>query len=62
MTARCTGRVGMLAHSYMLGPRGDLNGCVSFKDYDKFLAAYLRGQASRLIVAPIRARQLEGAL
>jgi Protein of unknown function (DUF2778) len=44
------GRVGMLAHSYMLGPRGDSNGCVSFKDYDKFLAAYQRGEISRLIV------------
>jgi hypothetical protein len=44
------GRVGMLAHTYMLGPRGDSNGCVSFKDYDKFLAAYQRGEVSHLIV------------
>ena len=44
------GRVGMLAHTYMRGPRGDSNGCVSFKDYDKFLAAYQRGEVSRLIV------------
>jgi hypothetical protein len=44
------GRVGMLAHSYMLGPRGDSMGCVSFKDYDKFLAAYQRGEISRLVV------------
>ena len=44
------GRVGMLAHTYMLGPRGDSNGCVSFKDYDKFLAAYQRGVVSRLVV------------
>jgi hypothetical protein len=44
------GRVGMLAHSYMLGPRGDSMGCVSFKDYDKFLAAYQRGEVSRLVV------------
>ena len=44
------GRVGMLAHSYMRGPRGDSSGCVSFKDYDKFLAAYQRGEVSRLIV------------
>ena len=44
------GRVGMLAHSFMLGPRGDSNGCVSFKDYDKFLAAYQRGEVSRLVV------------
>jgi hypothetical protein len=44
------GRVGMLAHTYMLGPRGDSNGCVSFKDYDKFLAAFQRGEVSHLIV------------
>jgi hypothetical protein len=44
------GRVGMLAHTYMRGPRGDSNGCVSFKDYDKFLTAYRRGEVSRLLV------------
>ena len=26
------GRSGLLAHTYMLGPNGDSNGCVSFKD------------------------------
>ena len=31
------GRAGMLAHTYMLGPNGQSNGCVSFKDYRKFL-------------------------
>ena len=44
------GRVGMLAHTYMLGSLGDPNGCVSFKDYHKFLAAYQRGEVSRLVV------------
>jgi hypothetical protein len=44
------GRAGLLAHSYLLGPRGDSNGCVSFKDYDKFLQAYLRGEVKRLVV------------
>jgi hypothetical protein len=34
------GRSGLLAHSYMLGPNGDSNGCVSFKDYNAFLNAY----------------------
>jgi Tlde1 domain len=34
------GRAGLLAHSYMLGPNGDSNGCVSFKDYNAFLGAY----------------------
>ena len=27
------GRDGLLAHSYMLGPNGQSNGCVSFSDY-----------------------------
>jgi hypothetical protein len=44
------GRVGLLAHTYMLGPNGDSNGCVSFKDYDRFLQAYLRGEVKRLVV------------
>jgi hypothetical protein len=43
-------RVGLLAHTYMLGPRGDSNGCVSFKDYKRFLAAYRRGEVRRLKV------------
>jgi Protein of unknown function (DUF2778) len=34
------GREGLLAHSYMLGPNGDSNGCVSFRDYNAFLNAY----------------------
>lgn len=44
------GRDGILAHSYLLGPRGDSNGCVSFKEYEKFLAAYKRGEVTRLVV------------
>jgi hypothetical protein len=44
------GRAGLLAHSYMLGPNGDSNGCVSFKDYDAFLRAYESGQIKRLAV------------
>jgi hypothetical protein len=44
------GRAGFLAHSYMLGPNGDSNGCVSFKDYDAFLRAYQNGQVKRLAV------------
>jgi hypothetical protein len=46
------GRDGMLAHTYMLGPDGDSNGCVSFKNYPAFLEAYLRGDIDRLIVVP----------
>jgi len=44
------GRDGMLAHTYMLGPNGQSNGCVSFKDYDAFLNAYLNGEVDRLVV------------
>ena len=44
------GRSGLLAHTYMLGPNGDSNGCVSFKDYNKFLQAYRNGDVKRLIV------------
>ena len=44
------GRAGLLAHPYMLGPNGDSNGCVSFKDYDAFLKAYRDGRVKKLIV------------
>ncbi len=44
------GRNGFLTHPYMMGSRGDSNGCVSFKDYDTFLAAYKKGEVTRLIV------------
>jgi hypothetical protein len=44
------GRDGILAHSYMLGPSGQSNGCVSFRDYAKFLRAYQRGEIDRLVV------------
>ncbi len=46
------GRVGLLTHSYMLGPRGDSNGCVSIKDYDRFLKAWDNGEFNRLVVVP----------
>lgn len=44
------GRTGLLAHSYLLGPNGDSNGCVSVKDYDAFLKAYQAGEIKRLAV------------
>jgi hypothetical protein len=44
------GRDGLLAHSYMLGPNGQSNGCVSFSDYSAFLNAYLSGEINRLVV------------
>lgn len=46
------GRDGILAHTYMLGSTGQSFGCVSFKDYNKFLQAFLRGEVTRMIVAP----------
>jgi type VI secretion system (T6SS) effector TldE1-like protein len=52
------GRDGILAHTYLLGPRGDSNGCVSFKNYDRFLQAYLRGEVKRLIVTAGRGQDL----
>ncbi len=44
------GRTGLLAHTFMLGPNGDSNGCVSFRDYTAFLRAYQNGQVRRLVV------------
>jgi hypothetical protein len=44
------GRTGLLAHTYMLGPRGDSNGCVSFRDYNAFLRAYQSQKIRRLAV------------
>jgi hypothetical protein len=44
------GRSGLLAHTYMLGPNGDSNGCVSFRDYEAFLDAYESHKITRLAV------------
>jgi Protein of unknown function (DUF2778) len=44
------GRDGLLAHTYMLGPSGQSNGCVSFKDYYAFLDAYRNKGIRRLAV------------
>ncbi|MGJ0506428.1 MAG: DUF2778 domain-containing protein [Methylocystis sp.] len=44
------GRAGLLAHTFMLGPNGDSNGCVSFRDYSAFLQAYKRGEVRKLAV------------
>ena len=53
-SAAIHGRDGLLAHTFMLGPNGDSNGCVSFRDYNRFLQAYLSGQVQRLVVVPGR--------
>jgi hypothetical protein len=44
------GRSGLLAHGYMLGPKGDSNGCVSIKSYETFLKAFENGEIKRLVV------------
>jgi Tlde1 domain len=54
--SRMYGRAGILAHSYMLGPNGQSNGCVSLSDYPEFLNAFLRGEVTRLVVV----ERLEG--
>lgn len=43
-------RNGFLVHSYLLGPRGDSNGCVSIDDYDTFRDAFAKGQFDRIVV------------
>ena len=47
---KALGRDGLLAHTYMLGPNGDSNGCVSFRDYETFLRAYKNHEITRLAV------------
>ncbi|MFG1297146.1 DUF2778 domain-containing protein [Xanthobacter variabilis] len=44
------GRDGFLVHPFMMGPRGDSNGCVSVKDHEKVLAAYRRGELKKIVV------------
>lgn len=48
-------RDGLLAHTYMYvggGDRSQSNGCVVFKDYDRFLKAFKRGEVKHMIVVP----------
>jgi hypothetical protein len=56
------GRTGLLAHTYMLGPNGDSNGCVSFKAYDRFLQAFLKGEVKRLVVVTGRGQDAVPAI
>jgi hypothetical protein len=50
-SAAIHGRDGILAHTYMLRRQpGASNGCVVFRDYDRFLRAFLHGEVRRLIV------------
>ncbi len=55
------GRDGFLAHTYMLRRPGDSNGCVVFKDYRRFLAAFKKGQIKRMVVVP-RLREAPGLI
>jgi len=48
--SRMHGRDGILAHSYMLGPEGQSNGCVVFRNYSEFLEAYRKGEVTRIVV------------
>jgi hypothetical protein len=52
-----SGRSGLLTHSFMLGPKGDSNGCVSIRDYDRFLKAFNDGEINRLVVVPSLSNQ-----
>ncbi|MFP5078205.1 tlde1 domain-containing protein [Rhizobium sp. YIM 134829] len=44
------GRVGLLAHSYLLRKRGDSHGCVAFANYPKFLSAFKRGEIKQMVI------------
>ena len=44
------GRDGILAHSFLLGEAGASNGCISVRDYDKFLQAYEDVKFNQIIV------------
>jgi hypothetical protein len=46
------GRSGLLVHNYLLGPSGESNGCVSLRNYERFLKAYDDGEVARLVVVP----------
>jgi Protein of unknown function (DUF2778) len=48
--AKVFGRSGLLAHTFMLGPNGQSNGCVSFRNYQAFLKAYLNHEIKHLAV------------
>lgn len=51
-TSDTLGRAGLLVHSFMLGPNGDSNGCVSIRDYVRFRKAFDDGEINRLVVLP----------
>jgi hypothetical protein len=44
------GRVGLLAHSYLLRKPGDSHGCVAFANYPRFLKAFKRGEITHMVI------------
>lgn len=53
------GRTGFLAHTELLRGRPEQShGCVAFKDYKRFLAAFKRGHITRMVVVPGRGRRV----
>lgn len=45
------GRTGILAHTELLrGRKGQSHGCVAFKDYARFLAAFKKGKVTHMVV------------
>jgi len=47
------GRDGFLTHSYLLrGRQAESHGCVAFKDYERFLAAFKQGKVKQIVVVP----------
>jgi len=46
----------------LLGPKGDSTGCISIKDYDRFLKAYDNGEFSRIVVVPRLPPERRGTL
>jgi hypothetical protein len=49
-TENALGRTGLLVHNYLLGPDGGSNGCVSIREYERFLKAFEDGHVTRLVV------------
>ncbi len=50
--AAMKGRNGILAHTYMLRGTNGSNGCVVFKNYNRFLTAFKAGRVNKMIVVP----------
>lgn len=52
-------RNGLLAHTYLLrNAPAQSSGCVAFKDYGRFLAAFKKGKIKRLVVVPRMSKSL----